>query len=307
VIISYSGNTVSGIKQQIKMIPQEIKDSLVDYFSRTHSSFEILNSSSLSGGCINNVQLLKTNIGDFCIKYNLDDSFPEMFTSEAKGLILLKNAAEIFVPQVFYTGNAGRYSYILLEFINYGKKVPQFMNDFGRSLARLHKHTSDYFGLDIDNYMGSLPQVNTKHSSWNEFFIEERLKRQITIAGEYFSSSDIRSFEKIYARLDELIPEEPPALLHGDLWGGNYMVSQEGKACLIDPAVYYGHREVDIAMTTLFGGFDEDFYSAYNEVYPLIKGWRQRLDIFKLYPLLIHLNLFGSGYLGSITSIIRRF
>lgn len=155
--------------------------------------------------------------------------------------------------------------------------------------------------------MGSLPQSNKKQARWNDFFIEERLKKQVLLAREYFSSADLISFERLYARLDELLPVEPSALLHGDLWGGNYMVSSDGKACLIDPAVYYGHREVDIAMTTLFGGFDEQFYISYNEEYPLEINWQQRLDIFKLYPLLIHLNLFGSGYLGSILSIIRRF
>jgi fructosamine-3-kinase len=181
------------------------------------------------------------------------------------------------------------------------------MHDFGRSLARLHRHTTGYFGHELDNYMGSLPQSNKKHTSWNSFFVEERLKRQVSLANVYFSSSDFAAFERLYVRLDELLPVEPPALLHGDLWGGNYMVAPDGKACLIDPAVYYGHREVDIAMTTLFGGFDESFYTSYLEEYPLEKGWQKRLDIFKLYPLLIHLNLFGSVYLESILSIIRRF
>ena len=290
------------------MIPQEIADSLVDFFSRTRNvSVNILKSSSLSGGCINHVHRLQTSIGDFCIKYNLRDRFPEMFTSEADGLALLNNAGEIHVPDVCCTGYAGSFAYILLEYIDEGRKSSSFMNDFGRSLARLHKHTAGYFGHKLDNYMGSLPQSNKKHTTWNLFFVEERLKRQVSLANVYFSSSDVAAFERLYARLDELLPVEPPALLHGDLWGGNYMVAPDGKACLIDPAVYYGHREVDIAMTTLFGGFDESFYASYQEEYPLEIGWQERLDIFKLYPLLIHLNLFGSGYLGSILSIIRRF
>jgi fructosamine-3-kinase len=155
--------------------------------------------------------------------------------------------------------------------------------------------------------MGSLPQSNKKHSDWISFFVEERLEKQVSLAHEYLSSSNFSAFNRLYKRLGELIPPEPPALLHGDLWGGNYMVSSDGKACLIDPAVYYGHREIDIAMTTLFEGFDGDFYASYHEEYPLEKGWRDRLDIFNLYPLLIHLNLFGSGYLGSIERILKRF
>jgi len=290
------------------MIPQEIENSLVDYFSKNHdASFQIDKISSFSGGCINNVCRLQTSSGDFCLKYNLRYRFPDIFTSEAKGLTLLKSAYVIKVPDVYYTGITGSFAYILMEYIDQGRKHPSFMQEFGQSLARLHKHSSDSFGLYIDNYMGSLPQINKKHSTWNEFFIEERLKKQVSLGKEYFSPDELRSFENLYAKLTDLIPFESPALLHGDLWGGNYMVSDDGKACLIDPAVYYGHREVDIAMTTLFGGFDDQFYESYNQEYPLEKGWQQRLDIFKLYPLLIHLNLFGTGYLGSILSIIRRF
>ena len=290
------------------MIPQEIADSLADYFSRTRNvPVTILKTFSLSGGCINHVHRLQTSIGDFCIKYNLRVRFPEMFTREADGLALLKSAGEICVPEVIFTGEAGSFAYILLEFIDPGRKVPDFMQDFGHSMARLHRHTAGYFGHELDNYMGSLPQSNKKHSTWNTFFVEERLKKQVSLAGKYFSLSDFAAFDRLYSRLDELLPVEASSMLHGDLWGGNYMVSPEGKACLIDPAVYYGHREVDIAMTTLFGGFDESFYTSYQEEYPLEKGWRERLDIFKLYPLLIHLNLFGTGYLGSVLSIIRRF
>lgn len=290
------------------MIPQEITDSLAAFFSRTQdASVDILKASSLSGGCINHVHRLQTNLGDFCIKYNLRDQFPEMFTCEADGLALLKSAGEIHIPGVYCTGYAGSFSYILLEFIDQGRKSTSFMQDFGRSLARLHRHTAGYFGHNMDNYMGSLPQSNKKHTTWNAFFVEERLKKQVSMASVYFSSSDFAAFERLYTQLDELLPVEPPAMLHGDLWGGNYMVSPDGTACLIDPAVYYGHREADIAMTTLFGGFDEHFYTSYQEEYPLEKGWQGRVDIFKLYPLLIHLNLFGSGYLGSIVSIIRKF
>lgn len=290
------------------MIPQEITDSLADFFLRSQSvSFDILNTFSLTGGCINHVHRLQTSKGDFCLKYNFHDRFPDMFTCEADGLAALKNSEEIRVPEVCHTGSAGSYDYILLEYVDSGRKIPSFMQDFGRSLAKMHKHTAGYFGHDIDNYMGSLPQSNKKHTDWSSFFVEERLVRQVSLAHGNFSSSDYASLERLYARMDKLIPVEPPALLHGDLWGGNYMVAQDGKACLIDPAVYYGHREADIAMTTLFGGFDEHFYAAYQEEYPLEKGWQERLDIFKLYPLLIHLNLFGSGYLGSVLTIIRKY
>jgi protein-ribulosamine 3-kinase len=290
------------------MIPKEINDSLSGYFAGSGtSSFVIFSSSSLSGGCINNVSRLSTSAGNYCIKYNKRDLFPEMFEGEAHGLSLLRNAGEITVPGVVCTGYADSFSYLLLEFIESGRKGSSFYPVFGRSLARLHRHTGDHFGLDRDNYMGSLRQSNKNHKDWISFFVEERLEKQVSLAHEYLSSSVLSAFKRLYNRLGELLPEEPPALLHGDLWGGNYMVSSAGEACLIDPAVYYGHRETDIAMTTLFGGFDREFYDAYNEEYPLEKGWKERLDIFNLYPLLIHVNLFGEGYIGSVERILRKF
>ena len=137
----------------------------------------------------------------------------------------------------------------------------------------------------------------------------ERLDKQVRLAlrNGLLDASAEKLFEKLYVTLDEILPEEPPHLVHGDLWSGNFIVSEEGKACLIDPAVYYGNREVDLAMSTLFGGFSPEFYSSYNEEFPLLEGWKERLDIYNLYPLLIHLNLFGSSYLGSILSVLRRF
>jgi protein-ribulosamine 3-kinase len=290
------------------MIPQEIADSLNTFFSSKYNDASgITGSESLPGGCINHVHRIRTGAGNFCIKYNHRDRFPEMFTSEADGLALLKSAGEIRVPEVVFTGDAGPYSYILLEFIDAGRKSSAFMQDFGRSLARMHRHTSAYFGHTRDNYMGSLPQSNLKYSGWISFFIEERLKKQVSLGGGYFSSSDLDALERLYSRLGELMPAEPPAMIHGDLWGGNYMVSADGKACLIDPAAHYAHREADIAMTLLFGGFEEQFYDAYQEEYPMEKGWRGRMELYQLYPLLIHLNLFGTGYLGSVKGIIRKF
>ncbi|MDP4282173.1 MAG: fructosamine kinase family protein [Bacteroidota bacterium] len=292
------------------MIPQEIEDSLGSFFRlKSPEAENIVTTYSLSGGCINNVQRVDTNLRSYCIKYNSRTAFPKMFESEASGLKALAAAKEIRVPAVIHVDSTENYSYLLLEFIYQERRISGFMKDFGRSLARLHRHSAEYFGFSEDNYMGSLPQSNRHHSDWISFFIEERIEKQFAIAvdGGYFAPEDRRYFESIYREIPSMIPPEPPALLHGDLWGGNYMVSEEGKACLIDPAVYYGHREVDIAMTTLFGGFDPAFYAAYEEEYPLEYGWRDRLDILNLYPLLIHVNLFGSGYVGSVQNIIQRF
>lgn len=292
------------------MLPQEIAGSLKSFFQEKFQKIlQIHQAESLSGGSINHVVRLTTNLGDFCLKYNYANTSPGMFDREAKGLLLLKNAREIKVPAPIYNGIAGQYSFLLLEFIVPARRIPHFMKDFGQSLARLHRHNSVLFGLDHDNYMGSMPQSNRNHDDFISFFVEERLEKQVAIARNkgYFPASDIKRFQRLYQQLGQIIPGEKPCLVHGDLWGGNYIVSGEGTACLIDPAVYYGHREVDIAMSHLFGGFDTDFYMAYNETFPLEKGWEGRIDIFNLYPLLIHLNLFGMSYLGSIEHIIRKF
>jgi protein-ribulosamine 3-kinase len=292
------------------MIPAEITDSLTAFFNDSlQKDFIVESSLALSGGSINTVYRIITNSGDYCIKYNHAGSFPGMFEKERTGLQILSHAGEIKVPEVITVQNTGSFTYILLEYISPARKIPGFMTDFGLSMAALHRHSSGYYGNDHDNYMGSLVQSNKKHDDWSSFFIEERLEKQLIPATEkgYFSSADLSRFQRLFKEFPGICPSEKPSLVHGDLWSGNYLVSDKGKACLIDPAVYYGHREVDIAMSTLFGGFDPDFYSSYNEVYPMGKGWKERLEIYNLYPLLVHLNLFGAGYLGSIERIIRRF
>ncbi|MCX6249324.1 MAG: fructosamine kinase family protein [Bacteroidetes bacterium] len=292
------------------MIPQEINDHLVSFFlSDLHKELKIHYDNPLSGGSINSVYQLNTNEGDYCLKYNQSSAYPGIFEKEAMGLELLRSSRGIRVPGVITVQKTERYSFLLVEYIMAGPRTEDFFSDFGHSLAHLHQNYGEAFGLGHDNYMGSLEQCNTIHQDWTSFFIEERLEKQLLLTGNkgYFSSSDIAHFQHLYRQLPSLCPVEKPSLLHGDLWCGNFIVSEEGKACLIDPAVYYGHREIDIAMSTLFGGFDTEFYNAYNEVFPMEKGWKERMDIYNLYPLLVHLNLFGAGYLGIITRFIRKF
>lgn len=292
------------------MLPAEISHSLTRFFSSAvHPDIRLLSDTPLSGGSINHVLRLKTNHGIFCLKYNSSGTFPGMFKKEAAGLEILRNAGDMRVPSVLHTDDAGSWSYLLLEFIESSQKISGFFFDFGHSLAAMHRHTAPSFGLDHDNYMGSLSQSNKAHDSFADFFINERLEIQLGLAKKqgYFTKEDQVKFDMLYKALPRIIPEEPPALVHGDLWSGNFMVSEKGKACLIDPAVYYGHREVDLAMSMLFGGFGPEFYSSYNEAWPLEEGWRERMDLYNLYPLLVHLNLFGSVYLGEIRSIIRKF
>lgn len=292
------------------MIPEQILKAISVYFGdHHHADFSIFSANPLGGGSINQVYQLKTSAGTFCLKYNRSDAFPKMFETEAMGLRLLASARTIRVPGFIFFNNLNDFSFILLEYITAAPRIKGFFSDFGRSLARLHRSGNELYGLDYNNYMGSLAQNNCYHAGWVEFFVEERLDKQVRLAlrNELLDASAGKLFEKLYVTLDEILPEEPPCLVHGDLWSGNFIVSEEGKACLIDPAAYYGNREVDLAMSTLFGGFSPEFYSSYNEEFPLIDGWKERLEIYNLYPLLIHLNLFGSSYLPSILSVLRRF
>jgi fructosamine-3-kinase len=292
------------------MLPPSIHQPVVRFLSnRKGVPVEILSENPLSGGSINKAFHLKTDSGDYFLKYNSASKFPQMFEKEARGLTLLRSANAVDIPEVLHYGEAGDDAFLLLEFVESGTETKDFWEDFGKSLALLHQHHAGRFGLDHDNYMGSLYQHNNYHDDWTGFFIEERLQRQIKPARERgaLTRSDVSAFERLYRRLDEMIPETLPSLVHGDLWSGNFMVNSHGKACLIDPAVYYGHPETDIAMSTLFGRFDERFYDAYTQHHALEKGWQERLDIFNLYPLMVHVNLFGQGYLPPVREVINRF
>ena len=277
--------------------------------STTGESTAIHGARPLSGGSINEAFLLDTSAGNYFIKYNHASVYPGMFNQEAEGLKLLQLADEIRVPSVIASGDAGNYSFLMLEYLDSAVKDSDFWIRFGRKLAALHRHTSDAFGLDHDNYIGSLQQYNSKHLQWVDFFREERLLVQMEMAGKsgLLSTGLRHSFEKLFTRLEDIFPVEPPSLIHGDLWSGNYMVDELGHACIIDPAVYYGFREMDIGMSKLFGVFGPGFYESYNEAWPMAPGWRERVDICNLYPLMVHVNLFGTGYLGSVESILRRF
>ncbi len=293
------------------MLPEFIKQSVIDFLKSrfSESNPKITSISGVGGGSINHAYHLKTKHGDFFVKYNSASRFPVMFSKESKGLQLLSEPGIISVPKVLLFDEDDEHAFLLLEFIKSAREANDFWDDFGEKLAALHNVKAEKFGLDHDNYMGSLHQHNNFHKDWIEFFIMERLERQIKLARENGSvgRADVLAFERLYKKLDDIFPPTRPSLLHGDLWSGNFMVNSSGQACLIDPAVYYGHPEIDIAMTTLFGGFSNRFYEAYMRHKPLEKGWHDRLPIYNLYPLMVHVNLFGGGYLGSVQQTLRKF
>lgn len=261
------------------------------------------------GGCINHGGRLKTRVGDLFLKWNDAAKFPGMFVAEAKGLKLLRNAGAIHVPEVITEGVAGPWQFLVLEFVEERPKAGSYWVELGQQLATMHKQTAPTYGLDHDNYIGSLPQQNTPAKKWTDFFITQRLEVQVKLALDRgkLNTETVRLFGTLYNKLGDLLPEEKPSLLHGDLWSGNLIINAEGKPCLIDPAVYYGHREAEIAFTTLFGGFSAEFYNSYHEAFALAPGYAERFDIYNLYPLMVHVNLFGGGYISQVVSILRQW
>jgi fructosamine-3-kinase len=241
---------------------------------------------------------------------------PGLFEAEAEGLKALRGAEAIRVPQVLAVETDG----LVLEWIREGPRKKGFAENFGRRFAQLHQHRGRVCGFTGDNFIGATPQINTPvkgnwqearkflGSDWPEFFIERRLRFQVRLASERGHGDELaRLLDRAEARIATLLGSaiEAPSLLHGDLWGGNYLVDDRGEPCLIDPAVYFGHREADLAMTRLFGGFEPAFYSAYHQVLPLAPGHRERLPIYQLYHVINHLNLFGGGYYGQAQRILQ--
>ncbi|MDN3641492.1 fructosamine kinase family protein [Lutimonas halocynthiae] len=270
-------------------------------------STTIFSISRLSGGDINSVYFLKTAKGNFVVKLNDKERYPNMLKKEAKGLELLRKGG-ISTPTVVDQFDEGDSQLIILDHIESETPTKKFWLRFADDLSKLHQNGNPYFGLDHHNYIGSLHQDNDAKPSWEKFFVEKRLVPLIKMGFDkaLLAKGHLAKFEDLFKMLTDLIPAEKPSLLHGDLWSGNLLCGQGQVPVFIDPAVYYGHREVDIAMTKMFGGFDPVFLSHYHEIYPLEKGWEKRIEIHNLYPNLVHLNLFGKSYLSGIESVLNK-
>jgi protein-ribulosamine 3-kinase len=271
---------------------------------------KILSITSLSGGCISNAYRITTHDKtNYFLKYNSAVS-NDMFIKEANGLKELIKSKAIRIPEVLEFGK----DYILLEYINSGNRKKNFSEEFGQRFANMHKFTLESFGYFEDNYIGSNVQKNIADEQekvdWVSFYFNKRILFQLQLAEKFGSATEeLRGgISKLEDRINQIITTgDKPSLLHGDLWSGNYMIDENGSAVLIDPAVYYGHREADLGMTKLFGGFGAEFYEAYNETFPLEDGYEYRENIYKLYHVLNHLNLFGGGYYSQAMSLIKYY
>jgi fructosamine-3-kinase len=263
----------------------------------------------VGGGSINETYKAETGSGSFFCKVNSATKFPHLFEKEALGLARLGTEGIIKVPEVLDCFETDGLQLLLLQWVESGSRTDTFWKKFGAQLAQLHHVTASSFGLEENNYMGAVPQSNTQQNNWIHFFTEERLKplvEQCSVKGLIEEKTRHR-FEKLYPLLDDLFEPSPPSLLHGDLWSGNFMCSAEGEPVLVDPAVYFGHRSMDLGMTTLFGGFTKTFYEAYHDHYPFPSNYEEQWQVCNLYPLLIHVLLFGSSYVRQVETILKRF
>jgi fructosamine-3-kinase len=274
-------------------------------------SSPIVRTVPVGGGDINLAAQVITEQQAYFVKWHHSPP-ADFFECEADGLARLANAACIRVPRVIGLGQIaeGDTAYLAMEWIAPGGKGEHSAEELGQRLAQQHRAKQAQYGLAQDNFIGRLPQPNTPTPSWLEFYRVCRLGAQRDLARQHglLPPQRARLLDQLLDTLDRWISDDcQPSLLHGDLWGGNWMAAADGEPVVIDPAVYVGCREVDLAMTTLFGGFPRIFYDAYNETFPLEAGYQERQPLYQLYYLLCHLNLFGEGYGGSVDSILRQY
>ncbi|HEX5214176.1 MAG TPA: fructosamine kinase family protein [Vicinamibacterales bacterium] len=264
----------------------------------------------LGGGSINVVERVDTASGTV-IRKSRRDAPPGFFRAEADGLrALAASGTPLIVPAVIDCSGDGD-AFLLIEDLGEGARAHDFDARLGAGLAALHRATASRFGFDHDNFCGLTPQPNTWTDRWIDFYRDQRLGHQQSRAmhRDLLSSAELARLDRLRARLGDWIdePATGPSLIHGDLWSGNVHVTGDGAPALIDPAVSYSHREAELGMMTLFGGFSPRVFDAYADAWPLEPGWRERLPIYELYHLLNHLNLFGGGYRGQVMAVVDGF
>ena len=286
------------------IIPPEIATELAD-----HLDSRISHAVPVSGGCVSRAARVRGDNGhEFFVKWAPADAGAAAFAEEEFALERLAATRTVRVPRVRARG--GRW--LLLEWLNSGTATIAGWQEFGRLLARLHRTSRNEYGWPHSNYIGALPQANEQHDDWAEFFRTQRLEPQLVRAKSdgHFDGGDMMLFARLFAALPELLApaaEDGPSLLHGDLWIGNACGLADGSIAAIDPATYYGHREVDLAMADLFGGFPREFYDAYDAEWSLEqKGLRQRRAVYQLYYLLVHVNMFGGSYVSSCRRAVEQ-
>lgn len=295
------------------MISEPLQAALLDTLAGAGDGGPLGEVRRVGGGDINQAARVTTSQGDYFVKWHTAPP-PAFFEREADGLSRLAASQAVRVPAVVGYGTVPgeKTAFLILEWIDRGGgKHARAAEQLGRQLAGMHLQRQPRYGLPVDNYIGRLPQPNRQTGSWIDFYRAERLgaQRDQAAQGGRLPARRARLLDQLMDSLDRWIDESTcqPSLLHGDLWGGNWMVAADGEPVIIDPAVYVGDREADLAMTALFGGFPGSFYRAYDEVFPLAPGYEERQPLYQLYYLLCHLNLFGESYGGSVDRILHQY
>ncbi|MGI6048779.1 MAG: fructosamine kinase family protein [Petrimonas sp.] len=270
---------------------------------------KIISYHSVTGGDISSAFLLKSEKRNYFLKVNSKPFAYTMFHTERAGLEAIAKTKTIAVPHIYLVDSFQEKSFLLMDFVESKRPDSSDFSLFGTQLAKMHQHTQSEFGFYKDNFIGSLPQSNTFHDNWAEFYWFERIFSQLQLAKEngLLSASEIPNENRAIDFFQYTFGDVKPSLLHGDLWGGNYLIASNGIPFLIDPATYFGHSMVDIAISKLFGGFSQSFYDAYHEIIPKPDNYLQQIELYQLYYLLVHLNLFGSGYYSSVSHILKRY
>jgi fructosamine-3-kinase len=274
----------------------------------TNSNFKIKETNTIGGGCINQAYFVADGAQRYFVKLNTTDCLA-MFEAEAAGLMEIHQSHTLRVPLPVCYGQNDHHAWLVLEYLNINNGIRKNTSDLGIQLAAMHRIASKQFGWIRNNTIGQNPQINTTSSDWINFWRTHRLGYQLDLARTNGFNGKLQVLgEQLLIDLDKFFSgnSPSPSLLHGDLWNGNYAYDELGNPVLFDPAVYYGDREIDIAMTELFGGFPANFYSAYRHDYPLDSGYNLRKVVYNLYHILNHLNLFGSSYLHQAEQMINR-
>ncbi len=276
--------------------------------SATGRAFTPDSRQGVGGGCINQALVLEGGAQRYFVKLNAAARLP-MFEAEAEGLREIAATRTVRVPSPVCSGTAGGQAFLVLEYLPLCGADGRAQERLGRELAQMHRATTPRFGWTRDNTIGSTPQPNHETDDWDAFWRKQRLGFQLGLAADNgYGGALQRDGEKLLERLPALFRDYRPlaSLLHGDLWGGNAAATDTGEPVIFDPAVYYGDREADLAMTELFGGFSARFHAAYREAWPLDTGYRVRKNLYNLYHVLNHLNLFGGGYRAQAQQMIER-
>lgn len=280
-----------------------VEKNISDY---TRSPYKITSQQEIGGGCINTAYRISDGTTDWFVKTN-KASLIDMFESEAEALNEMAASETIKVPRALCAGRVDQHSYLVLEYLPMNGSADMAL--FARQLADMHRITAPSFGWHRENVIGATRQLNTQKNDWLDFWREERLGFQLELAARNGCSRElIKQGERLSDCLDEFFGEyrPQPSMLHGDLWGGNYAGMADKTPVIFDPAFYYGDREADIAMTTLFGGFSQQFYRAYNEAWPLDSGYQLRVPLYNVYHIINHFNLFGGGYESQAVNMMQQ-